>query len=246
MTKILVIEDEAPIRERIVKALTFEGYETFEGENGRQGLELAKRHHPDLIIADIMMPELDGQALVSVLRDNPDTRLTPVIMVTALDQRFEQRRFMEMGVDDYITKPFDLNELLGAVQAQLRKQTWRGQTKSRPEAGAVYHFAGWNFETDRRRLSSARGKEAFLTASEAQLLVNLLDNSNSVLSRDFLFECLDRNASSPFDRTIDVLISRLRRKIEDNPRRPKILTTVRNTGYLLNAEVQKDFREPAA
>ena len=129
----------------------------------------------------------------------------------------------------------------------MRPSTWtRDQSRARPEGGAVYSFNGWSFETDRRRLTSARGKEAFLTASEAQLLVNLLENANAVLSRDFLFESLDRTASSPFDRTIDVLISRLRRKIEENPRRPKILTTVRNTGYLLNAEVQKDVREPAA
>ncbi|MDH3474304.1 MAG: response regulator transcription factor [Rhodospirillales bacterium] len=239
MTKILIVEDEAPIRERIVKALKFEGYETLEGENGRVGLELAKRHDPDLIIADIMMPELDGHGLVSLLRDSPETRLTPIIMLTALDQRVDQRRFMELGVDDYISKPFGLEELLGAVQAQLRKQTWRGNQVRRPDDGLIYGFAGWTFETDRRRLVSKGGQESTLTASESQLLLTLLDNPNSVLSRDFLFDSLERSASSPFDRTIDVLISRLRRKIEDNPRNPQILTTIRNVGYLLNAEVDK-------
>lgn len=246
MTKILVIEDEAPIRERIAKALNFEGYETFEGQNGRVGLELAKQHEPDLIIADIMMPELDGQAMVSVLRDNPDTRLTPIIMLTALDERVDQRRFMELGVDDYITKPFDLEELLSAVQAQLRKKTWRETPTRRPESGMIYSFAGWTFETDRRRLASAHAGESLLTASEAHLLVILLDNPNAVLSREFLFDSMDRSASSPFDRTIDVLISRLRRKIEDNPRSPRVLTTVRNVGYLLAAEVEKSSSDAAA
>ncbi len=248
MTKILVIEDEAPIRERVVKALSFEGYETFGGENGREGLELAKEHHPDLIIADIMMPELGGQALVSLLRDDPSTRLTPIIMVTALDQRVEQRRFMELGVDDYITKPFDLDELLGSVQAQLRKQTWREHLGKgiEVEPGTYYTFAGWRFETDRRRLISESGSETTLTGSEAHLLVTLLEHANAVISRDSLFEALDRSASSPFDRTIDVLVSRVRRKIEDNPRKPKVLITVRNTGYMLNAQVEKSTGEPEA
>ena len=239
MTKILVVEDEAPIRERVVKALTYEGYVTLEGENGRIGLELAKTEHPDLIIADIMMPELDGHDLVTLLRDNPSTRLTPIIMVTALHERADQRRFMELGVEDYISKPFDLEELLSAVQTQLRKQTWRDSNTVRPDEGAVYKFAGWRYETDRRRLASKTGKESLLTSSEGHLLVTLLDNPNSVLSRDFLFDALERTASSPFDRTIDVLISRLRRKIEDNPRNPQILTTIRNVGYLLSAEVEK-------
>ncbi len=239
MTKILVVEDEAPIRERVVKALTYEGYVTLEGENGRIGLELAKTEHPDLIIADIMMPELDGHDLVTLLRDNPSTRLTPIIMVTALHERADQRRFMELGVEDYISKPFDLEELLSAVQTQLRKQTWRDSNTLRPDEGAVYKFAHWRYETDRRRLASETGKESLLTSSEGHLLVTLLDNPNSVLSRDFLFDALERTASSPFDRTIDVLISRLRRKIEDNPRNPQILTTIRNVGYLLSAEVEK-------
>ena len=246
MTKILVVEDEAPIRERVVKALTYEGYVTLEGENGRIGLELAKTEHPDLIIADIMMPELDGHDLVTLLRDNPSTRLTPIIMMTALDERADQRRFMELGVEDYISKPFDLRELLSAVQTQLRKQTWRDSGTMRPDDGAVYKFAGWRYETDRRRLASEAGKESLLTSSEGHLLVTLLDNPNSVLSRDFLFDALERTASSPFDRTIDVLISRLRRKIEENPRNPQILTTIRNVGYLLNAEVEKDSGNDAA
>ena len=132
MTRIIVIEDETPIRERIVKALSFEGYDAVGAENGREGLALVQEIGVDLIIADIMMPELDGLGLVSVLRSDPLTRLTPVIMLTALDERASQRKFMEIGADDYITKPFDLSELLGAVQAQLRKQEWRQEDPVHP------------------------------------------------------------------------------------------------------------------
>lgn len=239
MTTILVIEDEVPIRERIAKALNFEGYQAIEAGNGQEGLAALQSSHIDLVIADIMMPELDGTGLVSVLRSNPNTRLMPVIMLTALDQRANQRKFMELGADDYITKPFDLEELLRAVEVQLRKQSWREPPMPKLAEKTSYSFAGWRFEVDRRRLVSPMGKEDFLTNSEAQLLMALLEHPNSVMDRDVLFELLGRPASSPFDRTIDVLISRLRRKVEVDPKKPELFVTVRNVGYLFGAEVEK-------
>ena len=111
------------------------------------------------------------------------------------------------------------------------------------EGGTVYSFAGWRFETDRRQLCGNNGELSALTSSEAQLLVTLLEHPNAVISRDALFEALHRTASSPFDRTIDVLVSRVRRKIGDNPRKPKVLITVRSTGYMLNATVEKERLE---
>ena len=239
MTRIIVIEDEAPIRERIVKALSFEGYDALGAENGRAGLELVREAEVDLIIADIMMPELDGLGLVSLLRSDPVTRLTPVIMLTALDERASQRKFMEIGADDYITKPFDLSELLGAVQAQLRKKEWRQEEPAQLDQEDVYEFGGWRYETDRRRLVSEDGAEQFLTASEAQLLLALIERPKTVMKRETLFELLGRPASSPFDRTIDVLISRLRRKLEKDPKRPRFFVTVRNIGYIFDDEVEK-------
>ena len=239
MTKIVVIEDEAPIRERVIKALMFEGYDAIGAENGRQGLALVQDDDVDLIIADIMMPELDGLGLVSVLRSDPVTRLTPVIMLTALDERASQRKFMEIGADDYITKPFDLSELLGSVQAQLRKQEWRQEDPAQVGQDEVYSFGDWRYETDRRRLVSADGTEQFLTASEAQLLLALIEHPKTVMKRETLFDLLGRPASSPFDRTIDVLISRLRRKLETDPKRPRFFVTVRNIGYIFDDKVNK-------
>ena len=239
MTRIIVIEDETPIRERIVKALSFEGYDAVGAENGREGLALVQEIGVDLIIADIMMPELDGLGLVSVLRSDPLTRLTPVIMLTALDERASQRKFMEIGADDYITKPFDLSELLGAVQAQLRKQEWRQEDPVHPAQEEVYTFGGWRYETDRRRLISSDGAVQYLTASEAQLLMALIEHPKTVMKRETLFDLLGRPASSPFDRTIDVLISRLRRKLEQDPKRPRFFVTVRNIGYIFDDKVEK-------
>ena len=239
MTRIIVIEDETPIRERIVKALSFEGYDAVGAENGREGLALVQETGVDLIIADIMMPELDGLGLVSVLRSDPATRLTPVIMLTALDERASQRKFMEIGADDYITKPFDLSELLGAVQAQLRKQEWRQEEPAAEALEEVYSFGGWRYETDRRRLVSANGEVQYLTSSEAQLLMALIEHPKTVMKRETLFDLLGRPASSPFDRTIDVLISRLRRKLEQDPKRPRFFVTVRSIGYIFDDKVEK-------
>lgn len=119
---ILVIEDETAIRERIVKILTFEGYDTLQADNGAVGVGMAQLHKPDLIICDISMPELNGYGAISVLRSHPVTEGIPVIFVTAAVERSAQRKGMELGAEDYITKPFTTEELLGAVRAQIAKR----------------------------------------------------------------------------------------------------------------------------
>ena len=122
MAKILVIEDEAPIRERIIKMLHFEGFEAIGADNGAVGVGMAQQHRPDLIICDISMPELNGYSAVSVLRSHPGTDTIPVIFVTAAVDRAAQRKGMELGADDYLTKPFTSEELLASVRAQLQKR----------------------------------------------------------------------------------------------------------------------------
>jgi DNA-binding response OmpR family regulator len=119
---ILVIEDEAAIRERIVKILTFEGYATLQADNSAVGVGMAQLHRPDLIICDISMPELNGYGAISVLRSHPATEGIPVIFVTAAVERSAQRKGMELGAEDYITKPFTTEELLGAVRSQIAKR----------------------------------------------------------------------------------------------------------------------------
>ncbi len=119
---ILVIEDEGAIRDRVVKILRFEGYETLDADNGAVGVGMAQLHKPDLIICDIAMPELNGFGAVSVLRSHPATEAIPVIFLTAAVDRTSQRRGMELGAEDYITKPFTTEELLGAVRTQLARR----------------------------------------------------------------------------------------------------------------------------
>ena len=122
MTKILVVEDEAAIREKLMTVLGFEGFETFGAGDGRSGVELARRERPDLIVCDIMMPDLNGYGALRELRADPDTAAIPIIFLTAAASRADMRKGMELGADDYITKPYTVEELLAAVRTRLARQ----------------------------------------------------------------------------------------------------------------------------
>ncbi len=238
MTTILVVEDEDLIRERLLKALSFEGYEVIGAENGRVALELLEDHVPDLIIADILMPELGGFDLVSVLRSRSETRVIPIIIVTALSERLSQREFMELGVDDYLTKPFHIEELLRAVRTQLRKMKWWEEERRDVSEADFLTFGDWRMDVERRMLVSGDGKESSLTISEARLLLVFLRNANRVMDRETLLELLGRSKASQQDRGIDVLIGRLRRKIEVDAKKPILIQTIRSGGYIFNGEVK--------
>ena len=122
MTKILVIEDEAPTRDKIVTVLKYEDYEVIDAPNGREGVISARENRPDLIICDVLMPDMNGYGALAALRDDPDTSVIPVIFLTAAASRADLRKGMEMGADDYITKPYTVEELLAAVRTRLDRQ----------------------------------------------------------------------------------------------------------------------------
>lgn len=132
MTKVLIIEDNNDIRENVIEILELSGYEVYEANNGKKGIELAVKHHPDIVLCDIMMPEVDGYGVLEALNNNEQTRATPFIFLTAKAERPDIRRGMELGADDYLTKPFDDTELLRAVESRLKKkeihQLFYGQT----------------------------------------------------------------------------------------------------------------------
>lgn len=235
--RILVIDDDASVRDSMVGALADEGYDCTGAETGSLGLARVADTRPHLIVVDILLPKLSGFELVATLRSDSATRLIPVVIVTALADRPSYRRMMELGADDFLTKPFTIDELLGAVEIQLRKQAWRHVGRLRGREGQVLAFAEWRFDVARRRLFAASGGGCRLTISEARLLRTLLENPNQVLARHEILEHLARSLSSPFDRSVDVLVARLRRKIEVDPRKPRLIETVRGVGYVLNAQV---------
>lgn len=222
----------------MLDALAGEGYECRGAEDGGVGLTRVAEFRPHVIVADVLLPKLSGFEMVASLRADPATRLIPIVIVTALDDRASHRHLMELGADDFLTKPFSLDELLGAVAIQLRKRDWRDGERLRDGEGRVLEFAGWRFDVGRRRLLAESGDDCRLTISEARLLRILLDHANQVLARHEILEHLARSLSSPFDRSVDVLIARLRRKLEADPRRPRIIETVRGVGYVLTAQVE--------
>jgi DNA-binding response OmpR family regulator len=122
MTKILVIEDEAPIRDKIVTVLKYENYEVIDARDGREGVSVAQEQLPDLIICDVLMPDMNGYSALAALRDDPETAIIPVIFLTAAASRADMRKGMELGADDYITKPYTVEELLAAVRTRLERQ----------------------------------------------------------------------------------------------------------------------------
>ncbi len=243
MTNILIVEDDDLIRERLVKALTFEGYNVMDAENGRVGLELVDQAKPDLVICDILMPELGGFDFVSILRSRSETRVVPIVMLTALSERLSQREFMELGADDYLTKPFHIEELVRAVKTQLRKMRWWEEERRDVEEAQQLGFANWQLDVERRSLKSDTGEVRNLTITEARLLLAFLRNANRVMDREKLLELLGRSKTSQQDRGIDVLIGRLRRKIEKDAKNPKIIETIRSGGYILNSDVTWDAAE---
>ncbi|HEX4890646.1 MAG TPA: response regulator transcription factor [Alphaproteobacteria bacterium] len=241
--KILVIEDETPLRERMVRMLNYAGFMAEGAADGEKGLEIALRQPPDAILCDILMPVMDGNMVAPILRANPATQKIPLIMITALSDRETYRRFMELGADDFLVKPFASEELFGAIRAQIKKyETLRsGEEAASPSApetiqapAALSTFGDWSYDPEARRLSHNSGKQVWLTGAEGQVLKVLIDNKGKAVAREMIHAAMKEADFSPFDRSVDILIARLRRKLDDNPRSPVLIRTIRSTGYMLD------------
>ncbi len=242
--RILVIEDEAPLRERMVRMLAYEGFDAEGAADGQTGLDMALRTPPpDAILCDILMPVMDGNMVVPILRANPATQKIPVIMVTALSDRSTQRRFMESGADDFLVKPFSSEELFGALHAQFKKyETLQGAAFKMPAPAGPDEetpvppadFGDWRYDAGARRVTHASGKHVWLTGAEGQLLQILIDHAGRPVAREAIHAGMKGANFSPFDRSIDILVARLRRKLGDNPREAQMLRTIRNVGYMLD------------
>ena len=233
--KVLIVEDEVKTGDYLRQGLGEAGYNTDLARTGIDGLHLALTGGYDLLILDVMLPGLDGwQILETVRRGGTDM---PVLFLTARDQVEDRVKGLELGADDYLPKPFNPRELLARIKAILRRAT-----SEEPIAGALsgrrVAFADWQLDTDRRVLIGKDGAETALTTAEFRLLTVLLERPRLVLSREQLLDLTSGRAAQAFDRAIDNQISRLRRKIEADPGRPAIITTVRSGGYCLATDVR--------
>jgi two-component system, OmpR family, response regulator len=220
--KILIVEDDRTLQDVLRFNFLKEGYVLSQAYTGPQALELARKERPDLIILDIMLPELSGTEVLRILRQKMNT---PVIMLTAKSEEIDKVVGLEMGADDYVAKPFGMKELLARVKAQLR----RGTVSTAPPSSAIKLG---ELEIDIPRHTVTRGGEAVnLTPKEFELLSFLSQNKGLVFSREQLLEKVWGYDYAGDTRTVDVHMRWLRQKLEDDPARPKFLLTVRGTGY---------------
>ena len=221
MTRVLVVEDEATLRDTLAYHLAQEGYEVSKSGDGAEALELARADKFDLIVLDIMLPSLDGLSFCRILRKE---QTTPIIMLTARGGEVDRIIGLESGADDYIVKPFSLGEFLARVRAILRRAPATALRSDRLESGDL------SLDLAARRVSLA-GREVKLSHKEFDLLAALVRNKGAVLSRDLLLEQVWGLDHIGDDRTVDVHVRWLREKIEANPSEPQRIVTVRGVGY---------------
>jgi DNA-binding response OmpR family regulator len=221
--KILIIEDETELISGLRLNLEFEAYEVISAEDGEAGLERALRDAPDLILLDIMLPKKDGLDVCREIRRQNVT--TPIIMLTAKGEEVDKVVGLEIGADDYITKPFSLKELLARIKAQLRRG--KQETTSVP---SVYRFN--DIEIDFIHFKIRRdGKEFDLTSLEVEILKHLVAHRGEVVSRDDLLDKIWGHEKYPSTRTIDNHILKLRKKLERDPAKTKVIFSVYGEGY---------------
>jgi DNA-binding response OmpR family regulator len=224
MSRILIIEDELPMRRGLEDCLSAEGYRVFSAADGESGLQRALDEQPDLILLDIMMPKLDGFAVAAELRRLG--RITPILMLTAKGQVEDRVNGLDAGADDYLVKPFSIEELLARVRALLRRTHKNGLATTKLEFGDIV--------VDLARQTATRGKrELHLTPKEFAMLRLLAATPGEPVSRERFLDAVWGYGAFPTTRTVDNHIASLRRKLEKNPDDPRWLKTVHGVGYKL-------------
>jgi two-component system OmpR family response regulator len=223
---ILIVDDDREIRDLLQEFFRKHGMRVSVAGDSEE-MQVAMRRAPvDLIVLDVMLP---GKSGLEICRDLRAWSRVPIIMLTAVTETVDRVVGLEMGADDYVPKPFDPRELLARVRAVLRRPAMPGAA-ARPEP-QVYKFAGWTLDCARRRLVAPGDVRVELTTAEFNLLQALVKSAQRVLSRDQLMELAGNENEYGYDRSVDILVSRLRRKMEDDPRSPKLILTVRGGGY---------------
>lgn len=228
---ILIVEDDPAIREMVAEYLNAQGYEVHQAESGTDMRDTIERHLPDVVLLDVRLPGEDGLTLARYLRERYDVG---IIMVTAANDIVDRVVGLEVGADDYVTKPFDPRELLARVKSVLRRLHTRAPEQATPARVSSERIAVGRCFLDvaGHRLLDARGDEVPLTSMEYDLLKVFTEQPNKVLTRDQILTLTRNREWEPFDRSIDIRIARLRRKIETNPEEPKAIRTVRGAGYM--------------
>ncbi len=233
---ILIVDDDAEIRQLLKTYLEKHSLRASTAENGAAMWDILKKSHFDLIVLDLMMPGEDGLSLCRKLRT--DSQI-PVIMLTALGEETDRIIGLEMGADDYLAKPFNPRELLARINSVLRRARSLPANEQQTEPRGLLHFAGFTLDTIARHLISAEDVVVPLSGGEYRLLRVFLDRPNRILSRDQLLELVSGKEAVPYDRSIDVQVGRLRKRLGEDSREPQLIKTVRSAGYVFTAKIDE-------
>ena len=234
---IAVVDDEPDIRETIQDYLELKGYRVSCAADGKDFRQLVERSEFDLALLDVNMPGEDGLSLARFLRETKDVG---IIFLTASSETVDRIVGLEIGADDYISKPFDLRELHARIKAVLRRLN-SSRKKSNETTEDAIAFGDCMLSLEAHTLNGPDGEEITITSMEFDLLKTFAQNPNRVLSRDRLLDLAHNRAWDPYDRSIDIRITRLRRKIEKDPAKPEIIKTVRGAGYVFSLNDSYDI-----
>ena len=232
---ILVVDDDREIRDLLARFLRKHGFRVKTAADGKAMFRTLSAGRFDLVVLDLMLPGEDGLSLCRRVRAGSDL---PIVMLTAIGEDTDRIVGLEMGADDYLAKPFNPRELLARIRAVLRRAP---EMRQQPEAdrSRSFEFQGWVLDAGRRSLPAPDGALVDLTGGEFDLLLALIEHPGRVLNRDQLLDLTRGREAGPFDRSVDVQVSRLRRKIEDDPKQPVLIKTVRGGGYVFAGAVQE-------
>ena len=230
---VLIVDDDREIRGLLAQYLEKHDFRTTAVADGKDMRRVLDRTHIDLLVLDLMLPGEDGLALCRELRSRSQL---PIIMLTARGEDVDRIVGLELSADDYVAKPFNPRELLGRIKAVLRRSAHAPRDPS-PESVRGFAFGGWRLDTVTRTLTNSTGREVALSGAEYRLLAVLLGAGNRVLTRAQLTELLRGRDADPFDRSIDVRVSRLRQILGDDARAPQIIKTVYGEGYVIGISV---------
>ncbi|WP_249976020.1 response regulator [Vreelandella olivaria] len=233
MATILVIDDDIDLLDLMRDFLTRHGFKVETACSGKTMDQRMEHTKFDMLILDIMLPDEDGIAICKRIREHSNIS---IIMLTAITELPDRILGLELGADDYVAKPFDPRELLARIRAVLRRTSQRSYTHT---STPHFHFNNWKLEIGKRELRNENNTLIPISGGEFELLLTFVNHPGKVLSRNQILDLTKGATYDVFDRSIDVLISRLRRKIEPNPKYPKLIKTVRNSGYIFTPLVYR-------
>ncbi|MBT3787518.1 MAG: response regulator [Alphaproteobacteria bacterium] len=232
---VLIVDDDPDVLEIVERCLVDAGYKVATAENGPDAMERIHQDNFDLAIVDIGLPGTDGLTLTRSFKEHTNIG---IIILSGRGDTTDRIVGLEVGADDYVTKPFEPRELLARVRSVLRRVTASAPVETQ-STGETYSFDNWQLDAAGRKLISADGEAVSLTSGEFDMLLAFVTHANRVLSRDQLLDLLTSSYRPAFDRSIDVRLGRLRRKIEVDPKSPELIKTIRNVGYIFSATVKK-------